>query len=369
MPVSSPEYESIREKSVSGRFISPEHLTPFLNNISALLSVVREDYSVQARPIYSLTLGQGPVRLLIWSQMHGNESTCTKALLDLINYLTGDAARSSWILRKCTLKVLPMLNPDGAEVYTRENANGVDLNRDAHELTQPESRTLRKVYTEFQPHYCFNMHDQRTIYSAGNTASPATLSFLAPASDHERTVTASRASSMSVIAGIYHALLPIIPGQIGRYDDSFNPHCVGDTFQMFGSPTLLFEAGHYQDDYPREKTRELCFQAMLAALKYISEAEPCPYGQEDYFAIPENSKLFFDILVQNADRLSGDYSKGASAGILYKEVLDHRQIRFEPYIAESGNLSSFYGHLTFNALKQRDLAKLTEQKHISALFI
>ncbi|WP_246054392.1 M14 family metallopeptidase [Antarcticibacterium flavum] len=60
-----------------------------------------------------------------------------------------------------------MLNPDGARAYTRVNSRGVDLNRDAHNREEEESKVLRKVYNEFKPHYCFNLHDQRTIFSAG----------------------------------------------------------------------------------------------------------------------------------------------------------------------------------------------------------
>jgi hypothetical protein len=48
-------------------------------------------------------------------------------------------------------------------MYTRLNANEVDLNRDSQNLTQPESKVLREIFDLFQPHYCFNLHDQRTI--------------------------------------------------------------------------------------------------------------------------------------------------------------------------------------------------------------
>jgi murein tripeptide amidase MpaA len=67
-----------------------------------------------------------------------------------------------------------MLNPDGADMYTRLNANEVDLNRDSQNLTQPESKVLREIFDLFQPHYCFNLHDQRTIL---RPVKPATVSF------------------------------------------------------------------------------------------------------------------------------------------------------------------------------------------------
>jgi murein tripeptide amidase MpaA len=44
-----------------------------------------------------------------------------------------------------------MLNPDGASLYTRENANKVDLNRDSQDLTQPESKILRETMQPFVP--------------------------------------------------------------------------------------------------------------------------------------------------------------------------------------------------------------------------
>ncbi len=47
-----------------------------------------------------------------------------------------------------------MLNPDGAEKWTRTNANDVDLNRDSQNLTQPESQILRKCIEDFKPDLC-----------------------------------------------------------------------------------------------------------------------------------------------------------------------------------------------------------------------
>ena len=47
------------------------------------------------------------------------------------------------ILSACTLFVIPILNPDGAERYTRINANGVDLNRDWAQFNHPETRAVR----------------------------------------------------------------------------------------------------------------------------------------------------------------------------------------------------------------------------------
>jgi hypothetical protein len=39
--------------------------------------------SLEGRSINLLTVGQGPFRVLLWSQMHGDEPTATAALFDL----------------------------------------------------------------------------------------------------------------------------------------------------------------------------------------------------------------------------------------------------------------------------------------------
>ncbi|MFN5774500.1 M14 family zinc carboxypeptidase, partial [Flavobacterium sp.] len=120
--------------------------------------------SVNQRPLYQLEIGTGARKVLLWSQMHGNESTTTKALFDFIAFLGSDEPEAKRLCRHFHFCILPMVNPDGAEVYTRVNANGVDLNRDAVALTQPESRFLREVFEAFQPDLAYNLHDQRTIF-------------------------------------------------------------------------------------------------------------------------------------------------------------------------------------------------------------
>ena len=81
--------------------------------------------------------------------MHGNESTCTKALFDFIFNLENLGISS--VLKHCSFIIIPILNPDGANNYNRLNANGIDLNRDAKSLTQSESLVLRTIFNTFKP--------------------------------------------------------------------------------------------------------------------------------------------------------------------------------------------------------------------------
>ncbi len=320
--------------------------------------------SVNEIPINAITLGKGSSRVMMWSQMHGNESTTTKAVLDLVNMLKSKNDLAKSILKQCTIVIVPILNPDGAENYTRVNANEVDLNRDAKQLTQPESKVLNKLFNEFKPDFCFNLHDQRTLFSVGKSDKSATVSFLSPSCDESRKLTPTREIAMKLIVSMNEKLQQIIPGQVGRYDDGFNDNCVGDSFQMKGVPTILFEAGHYADDYQREKTRELIFYALVKGLTTISEDNIETFKTEDYFKIPENDKLFFDILILNAQKGNPKLNDNTKVGIRYKEVLENNTINFIPEIADIGNMSGCFGHLTFDCAKAEDWNALNERKDV-----
>ncbi|GJH40844.1 peptidase M14 [Capnocytophaga sp. HP1101] len=320
------------EKQLFGRYINYSMIAPLLEKYP-FEEIIPLGTSVKGTPINLYQVGKGNKKILMWSQMHGNESTTTKAFFDVLNEL-----KTADFLSELSVYCIPMLNPDGAEVFTRVNYNGIDLNRDANELTQPESKCLRKAYDLVQPDYCFNLHDQRTIFSVGQTSLPATVSFLAPAYNNERSINAVRQKAMEVIIVMNNALQRHIPNQVARFDDSFNINCTGDQYTYLGTPTILFEAGHYPNDYNREQTREYIAIAIFIALQYIAFYDVTNVNYKNYFSIPENDKCFYDIILRD------DSHSGNDVGILYKEVLENEQISFVPYIAEIGDLSKKYGH-------------------------
>lgn len=290
-------YSKVKEQSISGRWVTIKDIEPLYNSLSELIDVKLLGFSEENRPIYNLTLGKGEKRILIWSQMHGNESTGTKAVFDFLNFIkqySSDEITQS-ILRECTIEIIPMLNPDGSQAYTRVNANNVDLNRDAVDRKAKESNLLRSVLDEFNPKFCFNLHDQRTIFGVEGTKNPATISFLAPSEEETRKITDGRKETMNVIVAMNSLLQQIIPHHIGRYTDEFYPTATGDNFQKLGHNTILIEAGHYPKDYQREETRKFNFYALLQGVYHIATAKNFA-SHEDYFTIPNNVKNFFDVI-------------------------------------------------------------------------
>ena len=190
-------HQTYKESSLHGRYITLEEIEPYVHKFKKHLRTTIVGESENKRPIYHLQLGFGTRKVLLWSQMHGNESTTTKALIDILNVLLlEDHGIGKKILSNCTLHILPMLNPDGALRYTRENFNSIDLNRDAQNLSQAESRLFDQIVREVNPDFAFNLHGQRTIFSAGASNNPATISFLSPAGDSGRSITVPREGAL-----------------------------------------------------------------------------------------------------------------------------------------------------------------------------
>lgn len=329
------------------RYITNFHIEPLLKNLSESFEVNQIGSSVNGLPIYGVKVGTGQKKVLMWSQMHGNESTTTKALFDM--FYSMDSQLLNEVVDNCTLYIVPILNPDGAKAYTRVNANNIDLNRDAQNLTQPESLVLKDVYDTFKPDFCFNLHGQRTIFSAGNNNKVATLSFLAPAQDSECTITETRKKAMEVISVINASLQKEIPNQIGVYDDAYNINCVGDTLQTLNIPTILFEAGHYKEDYEREEVRRLIYMSLLVSLKYIASNDVLGSMFESYLNIPENKKLFYDIIIRNASVLKGEETVKTDIAVQYLERLDNEKVVFLPKIEKISDLTGFYAHKELDA--------------------
>ena len=365
------QYKSLKAESLKSRHISNLDIEPLLSLLSNKFDVSVLGHSEGGFPIHIVKIGSGSKRILVWSQMHGNESTTTKALFDIFNYLELDKFKA--LISNCSLFIIPILNPDGALVYTRSNHNQIDLNRDAINRSQIESKLLRSAFDTIKPHYCFNLHGQRTIFSVGKSNKSSIISFLSPSENEERSVTTTRKKSMSIINSMNRVLQMYLPDHIGRYDDDFNPNCVGDQFQTLGVPTVLFEAGHYPRDYNREETRKYMALSIFTALDYISNNEINGEDSSHYFHIPENERLFNDVIIRNTLINSNNSSDFCDIGIQYKEVLGKSGLQFRPTIDCIGDLSDKYGHreidAKFKAVSHPDFCDLSENYEIDFLFV
>jgi murein peptide amidase A len=95
--------------------------------------------------------GPGP-RVLVVGSIHGNEPAGIAIVRELQRaHPTAD------------LWLVPDLNPDGHAADTRENAHGVDLNRDFVEFTQRETRVARSIIERVHPRYTIWFHQHMDL--------------------------------------------------------------------------------------------------------------------------------------------------------------------------------------------------------------
>jgi Zinc carboxypeptidase len=270
---------------------------------TGLLEVEEVGRSIQGRPISLLSLGRGPRQVLLWSQMHGDEPSATPALLDLTRYLleASDPAAAA-ILERFTLRMVPMLNPDGAQRYVRRNAQAIDINRDALRLVTPEGRLLKDLRDRFDPELGFNLHDQDRRTTVGDTGHLATIALLAVAGDAEGTMTPGRARAKRVCASVVRTLSLFVAGGISRYDEDWNPRAFGDNLTAWGTPVVLIESGGIPPGLSYDDLTRLDFVAILGALSGLARNDLADVDPALYESLERNADHHWvDVLVSGAE--------------------------------------------------------------------
>ena len=280
--------------------------------------------SMQGRAIRSVTFGLGPTSVLLWSQMHGDEATATMALADLFRFLAeaSDDPLRERLRERLTIVFVPMLNPDGAQLFQRENAAGIDINRDARQRATPEARALKGLRDRLRPSFGFNLHDQGARVLAGAGGKQVGIALLAPPLSADRSYDDVRSRARLVASVIARTLGNEIAGRIARYDDTFNPRAFGDLMQQWGTSTVLIESGALPDDPEKQRLRALNVAALLAALDAIATGGYRAADPNAYEALPENRGGASDLLVVGGQLvLPGVPPLRADVAITYDDAL------------------------------------------------
>lgn len=255
--------------------------------------------SAEGREIRRLTYGSGPVKILLWSQMHGDESTASMSLVDIARFFheRSDHPLARRIAEGATVHLVPMLNPDGAERFQRRNAQGIDINRDARRLQTPEGQLLKSIVDDWRPDFGFNLHDQNVRTRVGGTNRGAAIALLAPAFNQSRDVDDKRRRAMQVASVLVDAMRPLVTDHIARYDDAFNPRAFGDLIGSWGASTVLIESGGWANDPQKQHLRKTNFVGILSALDAIATGGYAAYDPAVYEALEPNGRSVPDLLI------------------------------------------------------------------------
>lgn len=347
------QHSQFKEKSLTYRRFKHAQVLQLINACGFEHSSVGTSF--EGRDIRKVVAGTGKRKVLLWSQMHGNEATATMALFDIFNFLKGsgdefDSIRKT-ILGELELHFVPMINPDGAERFQRRTSQEIDMNRDAVALQCPESRILKSLVMGLQPEFSFNLHDQAIYYAAGDAPVQATVAFLATAYNKETEWNEVRTKAMQVICEMNDELQKVIPGRVGRFSDEFEPRAFGDNIQKWGSSLILVESGGYPDDIEKQYIRALNFHAVLSGLYAIASESYGSHALQEYESIPSNNRIFLDLKITNLtiENNSGDFK--VDIGIINEEknINQATDFVYESVIEDIGDLSVFHGIKTLDA--------------------
>ncbi|WP_036154376.1 M14 family metallopeptidase [Maribacter forsetii] len=348
-------YENYKEGSIGKRRIKRTDIQPLIDNLSAnsKFKVHTVGKSIGGKDLSLISIGKGETDVFLWSQMHGDEPTATQAIFDILNFFDSPDFKKEKeaILANLTVHFLPMLNPDGAELYQRRNLLGIDINRDALRLQSPESQTLKRVRDSLDADFGFNLHDQSTYYNAERTEKPATISYLAPAYNYEKDINETRGNAMKIIVFMNDILQKYAPGQVGRYNDDFEPRAFGDNIQKWGTSTILIESGGFPEDVEKQEIRKLNYTSILSAIYTIAQKSYEAIDIDEYEKIPENDRKLFDLKIVgvNYELMGNTYKIDIGMNQIEVDYPDHNSFWYSSRILDQGDLSTYYGYETLDA--------------------
>jgi len=131
-----------------------QHIFAWIDSLSqqSYISYADIGESRLGRPMRSMKISEAEKEdkiVFVFGRQHPPEVTGWLAMKAFVETLTGDSKLAKQFRKEYTTYVVPLMNPDGADLgHWRHNAGGVDLNRDWSQFHHPETRAVRDFLRE-----------------------------------------------------------------------------------------------------------------------------------------------------------------------------------------------------------------------------
>ncbi|KAF4966001.1 hypothetical protein FZEAL_10709 [Fusarium zealandicum] len=106
------------------------------------------------------------LRVYLQAAIHGNEPAADESVLAFLGKMDAEPTWAKSILEKMDIKILPRYNVDGVAYFQRQLASNLDPNREHIKLMRGQSRGIKRLVGEWNPHIAIDMHEftAPTIY-------------------------------------------------------------------------------------------------------------------------------------------------------------------------------------------------------------
>ena len=150
------------EEGLASLFEITRYLQALADKHSDKVTLANIGNTPQGREIPILYFGTAKEdkKVKVWMQagLHGNEPAGPEAACLLADYLLGTPEGAD-ILKKVSLALIPVANPDGYAFQSRKSGSGFDLNRDQSKLSDPVTLLLKEAYKEWNPEIALDIHE------------------------------------------------------------------------------------------------------------------------------------------------------------------------------------------------------------------
>lgn len=135
-------------------------------NSSTVVNLLGPTKGKNYLPVFVLSRGkeltfQNPINkkptVMLIAQQHGDEPMGCDVLMGTIKRVT--QGRLNYILDKINIVIMPRINPDGAEKFTRVARKNVDINDDHQDYHTVEASAVSNIYDTFQPDVFIDLHE------------------------------------------------------------------------------------------------------------------------------------------------------------------------------------------------------------------
>ncbi|KAM3424494.1 hypothetical protein BST61_g6498 [Cercospora zeina] len=194
--------------------------------------------SEEGRAIPYLFLSSSPgyagnntkLKVYIQAAIHGNEPAADQGALALLGKMDANQTYAASLLEKMDILMLPRYNVDGVSYFQRELAVNLDPNRDHIKLDRKQTREIKQVFSDWNPHLAVDLHEYNgpTVYGGdyqhGNDA-------LIAGGIHPNVHTNIRSYLNDV-------LIPMIGNRLESYGLRWGPYVTGSSNTTSGSPIV-----------------------------------------------------------------------------------------------------------------------------------